>query len=295
LFPAILLPTATALGAAVLAVCLDPRPARTTLAALVTALLLLQLVAVEPRVMSTGTTTALQGAGTPGSSGAGRLVTVMALNVGSTGVDAPELLSLARSRNIDVLALPELAPPGLEALEAAGLAAQFPYRAMDIDWVGVGSAIFSRFPLVPSARVPKSNFHQSRAQAAISGTGGIHLTAVHIASPRTGQIPSWRQELRQLGDLQRVPGSPPAILLGDFNASHDHREFRDLLGTGLTDAAESAGKGLAPTWPSGSSIPPFVALDHVLVTPDIEVKAFATITVPGTDHSAVVAELTLPG
>jgi endonuclease/exonuclease/phosphatase family metal-dependent hydrolase len=145
--------------------------------------------------------------------------------------------------------------------------------------------------------VPESNFHQSRAQAAISGTSGdaIQVTAVHIASPRPGHIPSWRQELRQLADLQRLPGSPPSILLGDFNASQDHREFRDLLGTGLTDAAESAGKGLAPTWPSGSSIPPFVALDHVLVTPDIGVKAFATIRVPGTDHSAVVAELTLPG
>lgn len=303
LFPASLLATATALGATVLAVCLDPRPTRTILAAWVTAVLLLQLVVVAPRITATGENTAtgetqaLQAAGASGSPGAVRTVTVMALNVGSRGVDAEALLSLARARNIDVLALPELAPLGLEALEAAGLAAHFPYRAVDVDWVGVGSAIFSRFPLDSSARVPESSFHQSRAEAAIPGaSGGIHLTAVHVASPRPGHTPFWRQELRQLGDLQRaLPGSPPAILLGDFNASHDHREFRDLLATGFKDAAQAAGKGMAPTWPSGSGIPGFVTLDHVLVTPDIEVIAFATITVPGTDHSAVVAELTLPG
>lgn len=298
LFPASLLATATALGAMVLAVCLDPRPTRTILAALVTAVLLLQLVVVAPRVMSTeGAATALQAAGASGSLGAGRTVTVMALNVGSMGVDADALLSLARVRNIDLLALPELAPAGLEALEAAGLAAQFPFRALDVDWAGTGSAILSRFPLDSSARVPESIFYQSRAEAAISGTSGrLHVTAIHIDSPRPGHTPSWRKELRQLGDLQRaLPGSPPAILLGDFNASHDHREFRDLLATGFKDAAQAAGKGLAPTWPSGSSMPPFVALDHVLVTPDIQVMAFATITVPGTDHSAVVAELTLPG
>jgi endonuclease/exonuclease/phosphatase (EEP) superfamily protein YafD len=297
LFPASLLATATALGAMVFAVCLDPRPTRTILAALVTAVLLLQLVVVAPRVMSAGgATKELQAAATAGSPGAGRTVTVMALNVGSSGVDADALLSLARARNIDIVALPELAPAGLEALEAAGLAAQFPFRALDVDWAGTGSAILSRFPLDSSARVPESSFYQSRAEAAIPGTsGGIHVTAVHIDSPRPGHTPLWREELGQLGELQRaLPGSPPAILLGDFNAGHDHREFRELLATGFKDAAQAAGKGLAPTWPSGSSIPPFVALDHVLVTPDIEVMAFATITVPGTDHSAIVAELMLP-
>ena len=296
LFPASVLPTATACGIAIVAVCLDPQPTRTILAALVTAVLLLQLMVVAPRVMSAGgATTDLQATAPVDSPGTGRTVTVMALNVGSMGVDAVALLSLARARNIDILALPELAPPGLEALEAAGLAAHFPYRALDVDWAGTGSAIFSRFPPDSSARVPESNFYQSRAEAAIPGTsGGIHVTAVHIDSPRPGHTPFWRKELRQLGDLQRaLPGSP-AILLGDFNAGHDHREFRELLATGLTDAAQAAGKGLAPTWPSESSIPPFVALDHVLVTPNIEVRAFATITVLGTDHSGVVEELAVP-
>jgi endonuclease/exonuclease/phosphatase (EEP) superfamily protein YafD len=74
----------------------------------------------------------------------------------------------------------------------------------------------------------------------------------------------------------------------------DHREFRELLGTGLTDAAEAAGKALTPTWPVNSPVPPFVALDHVLVSGDITVAGFERVLVPGSDHAAVVARLVLP-
>ncbi|MDR6417434.1 endonuclease/exonuclease/phosphatase family protein [Pseudarthrobacter sulfonivorans] len=295
-FPASLAITTAALAAAVVAVCLDSRLSRTVLATMVTALLLLQLHMVAPSLMpSGGTGMALQAAGTARAPAPARLVTVMALNVGTEGVDSTTLLTEVRARKVDILALPELQPLGLEALEDAGLAAVFPYRAVDVDWAGVGSSIFSRYPLQVSGRVRGSSFYQSRAVVSVPGVaGGIHLTAVHVASPRPGHIPNWRQELQQLGDLRRdLPGSSPAILLGDFNASHDHREFRELVATGLTDAAQASGKGLAPTWPAGLRVPPFVALDHVLVTPDIRVLDFATVAVAGTDHAGVVAELVL--
>jgi endonuclease/exonuclease/phosphatase (EEP) superfamily protein YafD len=298
LFPASLVLTTAALAAAVLAVWLGARPSQTVLAAVVTALLLVQLHMVAPRLMpGDATGTAPQAAGTAGAPAPGRAVTVMALNVGSKGVDSTVLLKEARTRNVDILALPELRPLGLEALEGAGIAAVFPYRALDVDWAGVGSAIFSRFPLQASGRIPDTAFYQSRGVVTIPGAaGGIHLTAVHIASPRPGQIPTWRRELGQLGEArQDVHVSGPAILLGDFNASYDHREFRDLLASGFTDAAQAAGKGMAPTWPAGSRIPPFVTLDHVLVTADIGIQSFATIAVPGTDHAGVIAELVLPG
>ena len=105
----------------------------------------------------------------------------------------------------------------------------------------------------------------------------------------------WRAELRQLSELWRAaPEREPAILLGDFNASVDHREFRDLLARGLTDAAQATGKGLAPTWPANSPVPAFAALDHVLVSPGIKVTDFDVVTLPGTDHAAVVARLAAP-
>jgi endonuclease/exonuclease/phosphatase (EEP) superfamily protein YafD len=280
---------------ALLAVWLDFRRSRTVLAALVAGVLVVQLGMVPSRVLpadGTGVEAAAQAA----AGDAGRELTVMALNVGPPGVDAQAILAEARARKVDVLALPELAYASLEALEQEGLAADFSHRALDVDWSGTGSGIFSRFPLQTLERVPDSVFYQSRAVATIpSGGQSLHLTAVHIDSPRPGHTPYWRAELRQLGELRRdLQGSPPVILLGDFNAGHDHREFRDLLDTGLTDAAASVGKGLAPTWPQNSRVPPFVALDHVLVSPDISVLTFETVKIAGTDHSAVVATLRLP-
>ncbi|HJW00779.1 MAG TPA: endonuclease/exonuclease/phosphatase family protein [Arthrobacter sp.] len=296
-FPASLALTTAALASAVVAVALDARLSRTVLAATVTAVMLLQLGMVLPRVLPAGGTGTAPQAAPPGRFAPGRTVSVMALNVGPTGVDVEALLAEVRGRNVDILALPELTLPTLEALQAAGLGSDFPYRALDVDWAGTGSGIFSVFPLEAEERVPDTVFYQSRAVAAIPGVRqGIHLTAVHVDSPRPGHTPFWRQELSQLGELRpALQDSPPCILLGDFNASQDHREFRDLLATGLTDASQAAGKGLAPTWPANSQVPPFVALDHVLVTPDIGIVDFATFTVPGTDHKAVVAELTFPG
>ncbi|OAE02094.1 endonuclease/exonuclease/phosphatase family protein [Arthrobacter sp. OY3WO11] len=305
LFPAGLISTTAALAAAVVALFRNAGPLRTVSAALVAALLAVQLNWVLDRVLPPDTLAGppsgnvqpanVQSPARSADQARGPVVTVMAVNVGYTGIDPGALLAEIRSRNVDVLALPELAPAGLKALDRAGLASLLPFRATDVAWDKIGSALFSRFPLQQVDRVPGSAFHQSRAVASFpSAAGPVHLTAVHVDSPRRGHIASWRAELRLLGELWQVlPDSQPAILLGDFNASADHGEFRNLLSTGLSDAAEVTGKGLAPTWPVNSPAPAFVAIDHVLVTPGIEVLDFDVVTLPGTDHAAVVARLVL--
>ncbi len=313
LFPAGLLTTTAALAAAVVAVWLHAGTRRAVFAALVAALLVAQLGLVVDRVLPAPATLAhaqslrvqpanvqspaVDSAAPAIHAAPGRVLTVMAVNVGFTGIEPVSLVSEVRNRNVDILALPELAPLGLKALDKAGLASLLPSRATDVEWVGTGSALFSRLPLKQVERVPGSAFYQSRAVAEVpTATGQVHLTAVHIDSPRRGHIPSWRAELRQLGELwQALPDDDRhTILLGDFNASADHREFRDLLATGLSDAADAAGKGLTPTWPVNSPAPAFVAIDHVLVSPGIEVADFQVVTLPGTDHAAIVARLVLP-
>ncbi|HKU02479.1 MAG TPA: endonuclease/exonuclease/phosphatase family protein [Arthrobacter sp.] len=298
LFPASLFASLAAAAAALAAVALELRGARIVLAVLATGLLAGQLLMVAPRIvpesMSAGP---LLGRPAQAAAAASRAavhpLTVMALNVGSTGVDPAALLGQARAREVDILALPELALEGLAGLEAAGIGVDFPYRAIDVDGAGTGNAIFSRYPIVRMPRVPGTSFYQTRAVADVPGTGGgIQLTSVHIDSPRPGHTPSWRAELDQLADLQRgLPADRSSVLLGDFNAGHDHAAFRNLLDAGLTDAAGTAGMGLVPTWPINAPVPAFTAIDHILVSRGIRVVAFSTLEFPGTDHAAVVGTL----
>lgn len=222
-----------------------------------------------------------------------RSLSVMALNVGSGGWDVPAITAAVTDNNVDLLALPELGPLSLEALEAGGLSDLLPYSVTDVDWADTGSGVFSRFPLEAQGKVPGSVFNQSRALLSVDQGPTLAVTAVHVDSPRPGHTPFWRTELAQLAD--QTGSAAATILLGDFNATLDHPEFRALVAAGFTDAAAATGQGLSPTWPHNSALPAFAALDHILVSPTIGISAFRTVVIPGTDHAGVVAELTLPG
>lgn len=298
LFPASLFASVAAAAVALAAAALELRGARIVLAVLATGLLVGQMLIVAPRIVPVyttgGTLVGRPAHAVAAANHAGvHPLTVMALNVGSTGVDPAALLGQARARDVDILALPELALEGLANLEAAGIGVDFPYRVIDVDGAGTGNAIFSRYPLLPMPRVPGTSFYQTRAVADVPGTGGgIQLTSVHIDSPRLGHTPSWRAELDQLAGLQRgLPADRSSVLLGDFNAGHDHAAFRNLLAAGLTDAAGTAGMGLVPTWPINAPVPAFTAIDHILVSHGIRVVGFRTVEFPGTDHAAVVGTL----
>ena len=87
------------------------------------------------------------------------------------------------------------------------------------------------------------------------------------------------------------------VVAGDLNADRDHALFRRLLATGLQDAHDVRGRGLARTWPASF---PILHLDHVLVRDGagtrLVVLKVDEADLPGSDHKAVVADLAvLPG
>ena len=84
-------------------------------------------------------------------------------------------------------------------------------------------------------------------------------------------------------------------MVGDFNATHDHEPMRAVLDAGVRDAAEEAGSGWQPTWPTkryGQDwVWPLLTIDHVLTSPHFDAVRTHTVEIPRTDHLTLVAEL----
>ncbi|MEU0229571.1 MULTISPECIES: hypothetical protein [unclassified Streptomyces] len=63
----------------------------------------------------------------------------------------------------------------------------------------------------------------------------------------------------------------------------------------LRDAARAVEKSRAATWPAEGPLPPYVQIDHVLVSGEFSVEEVRFPDLAGTDHRAVLADLDLRG
>ncbi|MFF8275404.1 endonuclease/exonuclease/phosphatase family protein [Streptomyces lateritius] len=175
----------------------------------------------------------------------------------------------------------------------AALGTSHPYQAV-VDGEGsTGSAILSTRPL--TARPPIPGAMGMPGATARFGGREVELRLAHPLPPLPGLVDRWKIEL---GRLERFAAahrdSGPVLLAGDFNASQDHAAFRSVLAAGrLHDAARLAGSARTPTWPREGPLPPYVQIDHVLVSDDFRVREVRFLDLAGSDHRAVLAELDL--
>ena len=209
------------------------------------------------------------------------------------GFGSPEaLVALVRRMRPDVLAVQELTPSLARDLDAAGLAELMP---------GAGDRSRAARPRDRPVRADPAHAatapgtrRNPLAFASARPAGGpvVELGSVHVTPPYSHQVPVWRADLRVVP--RATPDSRVRILAGDFNATLDHAELRDLLDSGYVDAADEVGAGLRATWPDDRRLPPPVTIDHVLADARAGVREFSVHPIPGTDHRAVFAELVLP-
>lgn len=218
---------------------------------------------------------------------AGRRLRIMSSNLYLGRADPKTIVQLVRDNQVDVLNLLELTPQEAEELERAGLFEVLPHRVFESAFGGAGSGIASRYPVTPLSLAGPSLLRQPSARVDLGGAS-VEVVAVHVIPPTTSTR-TWKNEV---AGLPR-PADTVRILAGDFNATLDHATLRRLLNAGYDDAADRAGSGLEPTWPSRVFSPP-VTIDHVLVDRRVAVHAYRVLNTPGSDHRAVYVELTLP-
>lgn len=122
------------------------------------------------------------------------------------------------------------------------------------------------------------------------GDGPV-IVGVHTYPPVSGAMAWWRSSVAGVASLC---SHPPAglIVAGDLNATRDHAPLQNL--GGCASAGEQAGVGGLATWPSATGTRWLgTTIDHVLVDDGAwRGSNGRVVTVPGTDHRAVVVQLT---
>ena len=225
---------------------------------------------------------------------AGVELRVMTANLLFSGADPGEIVRLVRENGVDVLAVQEFTPRGETVLREAGLEKLLPYRQLAPEFGASGSGLYSRHPFAEqAARRNDGGFQQAHATVRVPGAATVFIESVHPLAPaHPDMVPGWAADLR---DLAPAEGGLPKILMGDFNATLDHKPMRDLIASGYRDAADTVGKGWIGTWGpyDGDPIPP-VTIDHVLADERIGVRDVAVHDIKGSDHRAVIARLTVP-
>ncbi|MFT4127128.1 MAG: endonuclease/exonuclease/phosphatase family protein, partial [Gordonia sp. (in: high G+C Gram-positive bacteria)] len=220
---------------------------------------------------------------------AGRPFTVVTANLYFGHADVTALAALAA--DAEVLSLQEVTPDALARIRASPIARRLPYEyAVPADGAG-GAVIRGRAPFTDQHLVPNTTFAHVAATTAVPGVAAVRVIAAHPVAPLGHRGRMWGADLRALRTyLASVPPGP-VIVAGDFNATTDHAQYRALLGNGFADAGEQSGAGFVPTFPTNRlGGRPIVALDHV-VSRGFVAARLRTVTLPGSDHRAVVVSL----
>ncbi|HZB32373.1 MAG TPA: endonuclease/exonuclease/phosphatase family protein [Streptosporangiaceae bacterium] len=230
------------------------------------------------------------GSGEPAATGP--TLRVMTANLFFSRADPNHVVDLVRRGHVDVLSVQELNQNGIEALAAAGLAAELPHHVLDPRWGAAGTGLYARHPLRRSAPVPGTAMATPQAELTLPGGREVALTAVHPPPPTSrANIRAWRHDLGALPAA--TAAGPTRILIGDFNATLDHARLRGVLARGYADAADRAGEGLGLTWGVSKYGPP-LTLDHILADKRAAVRRVDIYDLRGSDHRALFAELRLP-
>jgi endonuclease/exonuclease/phosphatase (EEP) superfamily protein YafD len=226
--------------------------------------------------------------------GDGVPVRFMSANLRYGHGDPATVVRLARE-NADIVAVQELTPVEADRLSAAGMDATFPHRALQAREGPAGVGIWSRYPIAGGELVDGFWLGLLTTQVQIPGVSGeTTVVTTHMSAPWPDPLQGWRDDMARLAvTLESIASSAtgPVLVGGDLNATPDIREFRRLLRDGYQDAAAQAGAGLTRTHPADlGPLPPVFAVDHIL-TRQCTARTVRTLSVPASDHRALVANL----
>jgi vancomycin resistance protein VanJ len=220
---------------------------------------------------------------------------VLSANLANGRADAAAFGGLVEAMEPDAVLVQELAPSQAEVL-----ARLLPFGKLEParDHHGMGIAL--RAPgIVSHLRLP----YRSALVAELAGPGGdepVEVMNLHLAAPHVRPV---RAPIDRRGQVRHVlahlDGTPRRrrVLAGDLNATPLWPAYRRLRTRFDDAAAEAAGRlGRRPgrTWGPWSGSMRLLRIDHILVKGLVATES-RVLHLRGSDHSALVADLALPG
>jgi len=192
----------------------------------------------------------------------------------------------------DVITLAELTSQQLAVLSAHPLAGRYPYRVERPRERSGGLLLWSKLPI--HSRTGTDELRRSIDVILDAPDGALRVVVVHPPPPVFDHS-VWDTEIAALPSVV-AESATPTVVVGDFNASYFHPPFRTAVdAAGLLDAHAAVGQGMTPTWPTDEWIPPFVTLDHVLISSSLAVLDAGRYDLPGSDHRAIWARIAAAG
>ena len=219
---------------------------------------------------------------------------VLAANVWDGRADAGALATLIARERPDLVSLPE---SGLEfrdklmpLLDGLGYRSWVSTEPGKPDGWSVTLLVAGRVGEVEVGSGPELRRQHLWARGGLLGDRTFY--AVHPQAPMARwQARVWRRDLAAIA--RWTAALPGPIVAGDFNATLDHGPFRAAL-TGVKDAAEGTGQGLAGTFRAGIPRWAGIHIDHVLIPREAATTRYEIVDLPGSDHRAVLSGLVLP-
>jgi endonuclease/exonuclease/phosphatase (EEP) superfamily protein YafD len=221
----------------------------------------------------------------------GEVVTLLSANIHHGTADPDALVDLVRQFHPDLLSVQELTPRFAGELREAGIDRLLPEAILAVERDVSGAGLYAHLPLTPLSEPTRFHFRMPRAAIRLPGGNSLRVVGVHPYPPLLKKVGEWRSALES---LPPAGSGTPWVLIGDFNATLDHAELRDVIARGYRDAADATGQGLEPTWPASGSRSLPVTIDHVLADERLGIVDYDVEDLPGSDHRAVYARLALP-
>jgi endonuclease/exonuclease/phosphatase (EEP) superfamily protein YafD len=259
----------------------------------------LNLISIMPYYLSQAEATAPQG-------NVGKQITLLHCNLfGLINRDTRSVAETIRTVDPDLLDLVEYTEFWQHKLEHSGVLKRYPYRVAGRGHI----ALYSKLPLSNARLVFVDPSQKVANQANIIANFKLNrkLTTIVVAHPASPILPShlaWLRECFQSWASQRKQLGRNLIIVGDLNTTPWSGEFAELTQkTGLRDS--QLGFGVQPSWPMllpllGVRETPNwltgllqIPIDHVLVSPSIQVLSRRTGPFVGSDHLPVIVELGL--